>query len=186
MARLAVTPPALPPLPEIAGGTRLSAPDHGRLTLIAPRRGAKDATSEALKAAHGMAFPAACRATGRGKARCLWWGHGPQAMLIGPAPDRRLAAHAGLTDQSDGWAALHLDGPAARDVLARVTTIDLRPTAFRRGRVARTGLREMPAALWRSGEDRYELFVMRSMAGSAAEDVLGALRAVAARRAAGG
>jgi len=179
--RLAESPPALPCLPGTAGGVTLSAPAPGRLTLIAPRRGAETALSEALKGAHGMAFPATGRATGRADARCLWWGHGPQAMLAGPAPERALAAHASLIDVTDGWITLRLEGAGARQVLARLTAIDLRPGVFRRGRVACTGLREMPAALWRSGEDAYEAFVMRSMAGSAAGDLMRAMRAVAAR-----
>lgn len=182
MARLEPSPPALPALPETAGGVTLSATDPGRLTLIAPRRGAEGAVSEALKSAHGMAFPAAGRATGRAEARCLWWGHGPQAMLAGPAPERTLAAHASLIEITDGWVALRLDGVGTREVLARLTSIDLRPAVFRRGRAARTGLRGMPVALWRAGEDSYELFVMRSMAGSAAGEVSRAMRAVAARR----
>ena len=40
------------------------------------------------------------------------------------------AAHAALTDQTDGWASLTLTGPHATDALLRLVPLDLRPAAF--------------------------------------------------------
>lgn len=43
---------------------------------------------------------------------------------------RGLPADATVADVTSGWATLHLAGPRSRDLLARLTTADLSPTAF--------------------------------------------------------
>jgi sarcosine oxidase subunit gamma len=90
-----------------------------------------------------------------------------RALVICPAAETaalrtRLAAaaeaapaHAGVVDVTTGFAALAISGPAARELLARVCALDLRPQrmpvgAFRPGSVART-----PGMVLRVAEDRY-------------------------------
>ncbi len=91
----------------------------------------------------GLAFPAPNPSARRQSARLVWTGR-DQAFLMGadPAP---LAAHAALTDQSDGWAGLALEGAAAVDVLARLYPLDLR--AMPVGSAARAPLNHMSSVL---------------------------------------
>lgn len=166
--------------PLSLGKATLSELDLGRLTSIAPYRGQAAALSDALKEAHGMPAPAPNRATGKEGARAIWFGQGLM-MLVGPAPDETLARHAALTDQSDAWAAVRLEGEAAGDVLARLVPIDLRPSVFKRGHTARTELQHMMASVTRLGESAFQIMVFRAFARTLRHDLKTAMEGVAAR-----
>ncbi len=180
MARLLVTP-ATGALPVTAGGMTLSLTDPGCITSLAPWRGAGMALSKALRAAHGVDFPDPGRISTSGTTRCLWAGR-DQAFLVGPAPDSAaLADHAALTDQSDAWAVMRLDGPGARDVLARLTPLDLRAQVFEPGHTARTLLGQMNAVLSRDAANGYEIMVFRSMTATALHELTEAMKSVTAQ-----
>lgn len=167
-------------LPLSIGTVNLSEVEAGTLTLVAPYKGADAAVSDALKQAHGMAAPAPNRTTGRDGARALWFGQ-RMVLLMGPAPDAALAKHAALTEQSDAWAVIRLEGEGARDVLARLTPFDLRDSVFKRGHTARTDLRHMMASITRVGDHAYLVMVFRSFAETLVHDVQSAMETVAAR-----
>lgn len=150
------------------------------ITSVAPFDGRQDAVAAALKAM-GLGWPGPGQSVRAGDAACLWAGR-DQAFLIGAAPEG-LAGIAALTDQSDGWARIHLEGPGAEAVLARLIALDLRPAAFPEGAVARTGLGHMMAVLLREGPQSFQIMVFRSMAGTAVHDLHQAMRAIAARAA---
>lgn len=169
-------------LPLAIGSVELSEVDPGHLTSIAPYKGQAKALSAALKEAHGMAAPAPNRATGEEGSRALWFGHNLM-MLQGPAADATLAEHAALTDQSHGWAIVRLDGTDARDVLARLTPIDLRDNAFKRGHTARTELRHMMASITRLGPQSYQVMVFRGFASTLLHDLKTAMQSLAVRTA---
>lgn len=165
-------------LPVCIGGARLDAVAYGAITSVTPFRGQMEVVSEALQAQVGAAFPDPNRSTGKAGARIVWTGAG-QAFVLGVAlSDIRGAA---LCDQSDAWAAMVLEGSAARDVLAHLTPLDLRERVFAQGHAARTLLGHMNAVILRSGGDRYELLVFRSMAATAVHEIRSAMEAVAAR-----
>lgn len=166
-------------LPVTHGSVTLSEAGMARITSVAPFRGRSGAVSDALKAAVGAAFPAPNRVTGTAGARIVWTGPG-QAMVLGPEVAVEGAA---LTDQSDAWAWLVLEGAGARDVLARLTPVDLRDGVFKRGHAARTLLFHMTCTLMRTGAERWEILVFRSMARTAVHDLGEAMRSVAARSA---
>jgi len=129
-------------LPKATGTFTLSEVDLGQVTLVAPFKGQQKAVSDALKSAIGVGFPAPNRMLGTGP-RMLWCGKG-QALLIGAqCPD----LPAGCVDQADGFATVRLDGAGARDVLARLTPIDLRKTTFKRGHTARTLIGHMTGSI---------------------------------------
>ena len=86
-----------------------------------------------------------------------------------------------MTDQTDAWTCAALEGPGARDVLARLTPLDLRPSGFRIGAAARTELAHMSAVLMRIGAERYGVMVFRSMARTLRHDIEAAMQVVAAR-----
>ena len=180
MAELKARTPCEGLLPLSIGTVEATEVAPGRITSIMPRQGAEAALSLALKASHGMAFPAPNRATGKAAARAVWTGRN-QAMLIGPEPDAALAAHAALTDQSDGWAVVRLQGAGAVDVLARLVPIDLRPAQFKRGHTARTMLGHMPASITRVGDTAFQVMVFRSMAVTLVHELKTAMEGVAAR-----
>lgn len=168
-------------LPLSIGALVLSEETPAAMTSVAPHKGREAALSEALKAAHGMAFPAAGRATGRADARAVWFGRGV-AMLIGPQPDTVLADHAALTDQTDAWAVVRLEGEGAEDVLARLVPVDVRQTHFKRGHTARTQVMHMSASVTRVGDAAFQIMVFRSMAKTLVHDLETAMRSIAARQ----
>lgn len=183
MARLIATTPCAGLLPLAIGSVTLTEVDAGPVTLIAPYDGAQKATSDALKAAVGMGFPAPNRTLGQtqGKRpRIVWCGMG-QAVLMGAnCPDLPQAA---VVDQSDAWAIVRIDGAEAAAVLARLTPIDLRDSQFKRGHTARTLVAHMTVSVTRVGAQTYEVMAMRSMAGTLVHDLEQAAKNVAARAA---
>jgi sarcosine oxidase subunit gamma len=154
----------------------------GAMTALAPYAGRAEALSQALEAAHGMALPAPGHSTlGAEGARVLWFGR-EMALMMGPAPDAGLAAHAAVSDQSDAWAVVRLDGPGAADVLARLTPLDLRAGVFETGQTARTELAHMAASVTRVGGESFVLMVFRAFAETLVHDLKIAMQGVAARR----
>lgn len=182
MARLIETPALAGPLPAPDGRCRLTALPWAPIAAIAPFRGQEGAVAAAL-APLGLAFPAPGQAlAGAAGARILWAGRGT-AFLIGAAPPPALAGIAAVTDQSDGWAGLRLEGPDHAAVLARLVPLDLRPAAFPAGRAARAPLNHVPALFTRAGPEAVELWVFRSMAATAVHELETAMIRVAARAA---
>lgn len=180
MTELKPTSPCAGLLPLEIGDLRLTEVDPGVITSISPYRGRDDALSDALKAAHGMAFPAPNRATGKTGNRAIWFGQ-RQALLTGPAPDASLAELAALTDQSDAWTVVRLDGAGAKEALARLVPLDLRDAQFRNGHTARTDLMHMSASLTRISARGWQIMVFRSFAQTLVHDLKTAMQGVAAR-----
>ncbi|WP_411351193.1 sarcosine oxidase subunit gamma [Leisingera aquaemixtae] len=180
MAELIAKSPCDGLLPVTIGGMSLMEEQPGAMWAVAPFNGQEKALSQALEAAHGMAFPAANRATGKAGSRAVWFGRG-MALLIGPEPDAKLAEHAALTDQSDAWAVVRLEGQGAEDVLARLVPVDLRAAVFKRGHTVRSELKHMLASVTRTGPQAFQIMVFRSMAKTLVHDLKTAMEAVAAR-----
>lgn len=108
----------------------------------------------------------------------IWSGRG-QAFHVGPRPDP--VPGLAMTDQSDAWCILRLEGDGAADVLARLTPLDLNPAILRPGSCARSLLGHMNALFVRRGADAFEMWVFRSMAGTAVHELTAAMRGVVAR-----
>lgn len=170
--------PAVAEGPLALGGARLVLTDPGPITAIQPYRGAEAGLSEAMQPAHGLGFPGPGQVTRAGELRCIWAGL-RLAWLVGVPADAGLAAHSALTDLSDGWVGLRLAG-RAEAVLARLTPLDLRPSAFPVGSAARSELAQMPVLFVRD-RGGFDLFVMRSMARSAWGEIARAMEGAAAR-----
>ena len=180
MVELIARSPCAGLLPLQIGSVTLEEVEPGVLTSVSPFKGREKAASDAMRKAHGMAFPAPNRATGDAQARAIWFGHG-QAMLAAPAPDPALAEHAALTDQSDAWAAVRLHGAGAEDVLARLVPVDLRAGSFPECHTARSLLFHMTASITRIEDGAFLILVFRSMAATLVHDLQTAMEAVAAR-----
>jgi heterotetrameric sarcosine oxidase gamma subunit len=166
--------------PMTIGTVALSELNVGYITSVSPYTGKGKALSAALKTAHGMAMPTANRTTGRAGTRAVWFGR-EQIILMGINADVSLAEHAALSDQSDGWTVVELNGVGAADVLARLTPLDLRGSVFKKGHTARTDLMHMAASITRTGDNAFMIMVFRSMAGTLLHDLQRAMEGVASR-----
>jgi len=167
-------------LPITRGGWTLSEVDTGRITSIAPFAGQEAALSGALQTAYGLGFPEPGHSAEEDGARILWSGR-RQAFLLGPEPDAALARHAAVTDQSDGWAALHLSGAGCEAVLARLVPLDLRAEVFAPGCTARSLLQHCHVSVTRLDDTGFLILGYRSMAGTLVHDLDTAMSSLAAR-----
>ena len=154
--------------------------EDGRITALMPFRGQDAACSEAWHKAHGRGFPGPGEVTASGAARCVWTGRG-QAFLMGPAPDAALGAHGAVTDQSDAWAMVLIEGAAVTDILARLVPIDLRTASFPVGHTARTLLQHMTVSITRVSASGFQIMAFRSMAATLVHEIETAMALVAAR-----
>jgi sarcosine oxidase subunit gamma len=140
-----------------------------------------DLADEALRAAAreaaGAEFPEIGDAVA-GTGALLWMAPDELLLLVGAG--ERQAALAGLRrmaegrhvlveDVSDMRVGFLLEGAAVRDVLARVTPTDVSPAALPVGRLRRTRVGQVAAALWLAGEERAELLCFRSVAAYVSE-----------------
>ena len=178
MANLIAKTPCEGLLPVTAGTLTLSEVTPAAITSVAPAKGQEKAVSNALKKAFGAALPSANRATGKDGARAIWSGAG-QALLLGIVP--KPIRNAAMTDQSDAWAVIRLDGADAEAVLARLVPVDLRAVAFKRGHTVRTMLFHMACSVTRVGTNAFDIMVFRSMARTAVHELEVAMKSVAAQ-----
>lgn len=160
-----------------AEGVALTAVEPGAVTSVAPFRGGDEAVAGALGLGE---LPEPGLAVAAGGGRLAWWGEGRWLLLGAEVPDG-VAARAAVVPQGDGVAWARLEGPLARDVLARLVPLDLREGAFPVGAVARTLLNHMAVTLWREGAEAWSILAMRSMAATVAREVGEAVAHVAAR-----
>lgn len=176
MVKLIAKSPCDGLLPITIGNVTLSELRPTALTSVMPGR---SADMDMFKKATGCAFPAPNRATGKLGARAVWMGPG-QCMFIG-ASISTLPGFA-VTDQSDGWAVMHLEGAEVEQVLARLTSVDIRRGLFKRGHTARTQLGHMPMSVTRTSETGFDLMVFRSMAKTAVHEITNVMRNLAKRQ----
>ena len=93
---------------------------------------------------------------------------GPLAFwCVGPENDdlgSKLQGKAIVTPLSHSRTRISIDGSAARKVLAKGLPLDLHPGVFTPGTFAMTGLHHTPVLLHCVGENRFELYAMRTFA----------------------
>ena len=173
MAKLIALTPCADLLPLEDGGVVVTEVSVDRLSSVAPFKGKSNAVSDSLKAQIGAALPAANRRAGP----VTWFGHG--VWMVAEAVS--LDGLAAVTDQSDAWAVLQIEGARVEDVLARLVPVDLRGNVFKENHVAKTMLGHMSVTLSRVGPQKFEIMVMRSMAATLVHDLQVAMCGVAAR-----
>ncbi|APG46275.1 sarcosine oxidase subunit gamma [Phaeobacter porticola] len=180
MVELRAKTPCAGLLPITVGNLTLCEVDPAVMTSLAPYQGQSKALSDALGTAHGLRWPAPNRSHTKAGARVIWFGR-EMALLTGVAPDPALFEHAALTDQSDGWAVVRLEGNGGEDVLARLCPVDLRASVFKRGHTLRCELKHMAVSVTRLGPKTFQVMVFRSLAETLVEEVKTAMEAVEAR-----
>ena len=173
MADLSQATPGAGHFPLQSAGSRAVEAPWASLHAVFPLAGHADA----VRGAFG-GWPEPNRWIDADGRRLAFSGRG-QAFVLGELPGGLEGA--AVAAQSDAWCRVHLSGPAAAEVLARLTPVDV--AAMAPGEAARTLLGHMSAHLLRE-EAGWELMVFRSMAGTLAHDLGRAMRMVAARRAA--
>lgn len=155
------------------GDIRLSAPADQAIVSIALPLGGEKAALRAIADAYGTDLPAI------GKTAAT-----PGGTLLRLAPDQafvlfqratpdavdhvagKLGETVYLTDQSDVWCALSIEGAGVRDVLARICPLDLHPDVFAIGDVARTVMEHLGAIILRTGAEAFLLLSASSSAQS--------------------
>ena len=167
-------------LPITHGSVTLSEVTPDRVTSVSAYKGQEKALSMALTTSNGIAMPAPNRSTGGVKLRAIWVGPN-QAFFVGEKLSGDLSGLASVTDQSDAWAIVRLEGVHALDVLTRLTPIDLRPSVFKKGHTAKTDLMHMMASITKTGANAFEIMVFRSMAETLVHDLTTAMTSVSAR-----
>lgn len=177
MGRLASRSPCAGILPVEVEGCRLVEMHPEVIVSVAPYRGRENAVSGTLDREIGLPFPAPNRFVQKGSVRAVWVGPS-LAMVIGA---RVELANAAVTDQSDGWSIMRLDGPLAVDVLARLVPVDLRLSRFQCGEVVQTLLDKVNCGIARLDETAFEIMTFRSMSQTAVGDLAVAMNSVAAR-----
>jgi hypothetical protein len=134
--------------PLTLADTTLTLADPGPITCVALFPGGAKAAGQGLKTL-GLAFPEpGTWAAGKGGARIVWTGRDQAFVLGAAAPAMDGAA---VTDQSDGWAALRLDGPGRCRAGAAGGAGPALGRLSGRGR-RRSGLNHMPMVILRTEE----------------------------------
>ena len=175
MVELVAQSPLQGLLPVDAGQLSLKEVIYDQIQSVAPFSGQEQPVRQAVKQATGAELPLPNRIIGP----VLWVAPG-QYLILDDWVDG-LEDMAAITDQSDAWAVLSVEGPNVEDVLARLIPIDLRFTVFSDGQTARTLIGHMTASVTRRASDRLELMVMRSMAGTLVHEVSKAAQLYAKR-----
>ncbi|MEM6408382.1 MAG: sarcosine oxidase subunit gamma [Pseudomonadota bacterium] len=162
------------PITEGALTLRELAPD--RITSVAPFKGQADGVSDTLEKAVGAGLPDAGRALAGKNGEVIWSGQGQFFVLDAALPKLSAA----VTDQSDAWAVVALEGVGAKDVLARLCPLDF--GAMDEGDVARSLIGHINAVII-ARSDGYDLMVFGSMAKTLVHELAVAMKGVAARAA---
>ena len=117
-------------------------------------------TLPALEAAMGVTLPAAPKRIAHQGADILWNGPG-QWLVLGELD--LPAAHAAITEQTDGLCLLSLSGPHAVEILKRLLPIDI--ARFGADEVAITSAAHIGVRVWRENEN-FILACFRSFGGA--------------------
>ncbi|MEP2921644.1 MAG: sarcosine oxidase subunit gamma family protein [Sulfitobacter sp.] len=72
--------------------------------------------------------------------------------------------HALAVNVSDARAVFEVRGPNAREVMAKVTPVDLAPSVFTTGMFRRSRIAQVNAAFWMTQEDCFRIICFRSVA----------------------
>lgn len=158
-----------------AAGLTMAEQSGFDLVQVMARRGEWAATDAACAQAYGVAAPAKPQTVEAQGALLVW--SGPDQFLVlsprGTALDKARKTFAGvasLSEQSDARSLLRITGPRARDMLAKVCSLDLHPAAFPVGTAAVTYIDHTSVNVWRAadaaGEAVFQLLIFGTFAES--------------------
>lgn len=155
-------------------GIHLSAFQPPAIVSMATPNGADDALATVLQTAYGIELPAVGRAAISAKDSATFLRLAQDQMFVlfvAPATGKPTDAirtaigdAAYLTDQSDSWAALRIEGPQTRAALERICALDLHVDKFTPGTVARTAMEHLGVIMLCEAPDKVLMLSARSSA----------------------
>ena len=122
----------------------------------------------------GVAFPEKGQAFCDGEQGLCWMSPDELLVMVPYAQaaeavdqiDKALSGtHCLAENVSDARALIFVEGPYAREVIAKLAPADLHPDSFKPGDFRRTRLGQVAAAFWMRDEDTFEVICFRSVAG---------------------
>ena len=161
----------------IEAGVSLTEIRNFDLIQVMARRGKAAELARVANGRFGVAAPNAPTVVQAQDATLIWSGPDQFFVLskggkhtmdtLAPA----LSGPASLSDQSHARALVRISGAKARTVLAKLTSIDLHPSAFPIGAAAATSIDHTSVTLWRGGDRPdgqavFNLLVFATFAGS--------------------
>ena len=164
---------------EGAAGLAMAELTDFELVQVMARRGQWGAVAKACTEAYGKAAPAKPQAVETEGALLVW--SGPDQFFILSARTAggnsamgtarsAFAGMASLSEQSDGRSLIRISGARARDMLAKVCSLDLHPAVFPVGTAAASSIDHTSVNLWRGkdvgGEATFYLLVFATFAAS--------------------
>lgn len=121
----------------------------------------------------GVAFPKPGQVTQKA-ARALCWMSPDELLILVPydgvaealtAIDKALKGkHYLAANASDARGFMHVSGPFAREVIAKLAPVDLHPDAFGPGDFRRSRLGQIAAAFWMDEDGQFSVICFRSVA----------------------
>ncbi|MEI9418489.1 sarcosine oxidase subunit gamma [Mesorhizobium sp. Cs1321R2N1] len=139
-------------------GVRLSERSGYGLLQIMACRGRWAETAAAANRFYGVQPPDRPAVT-FGKDITLLWSGADQFLALTQTDHRpvdavrsALGSAASVSDQSDGRCLIQLSGPRVRDVLAKVSSLDLHPETFPIGAAAATSIDHTAVNVWRESD----------------------------------
>lgn len=154
---------------------RVTVADAGLQGMITLRADTTDESIIASLRAAGFEMPAVGNAQGSLSGGTLWMSP-DEALLLCPYVDvdatvEKLSAHLGahhvlIADVSDARCVIKLTGEAVelREVIAKLTPADMRASHMPVGKLRRTRLAQVPAAIWFEDESTAVVVAFRSVA----------------------
>ncbi|MDQ0662642.1 sarcosine oxidase subunit gamma [Arthrobacter ulcerisalmonis] len=172
---------------SLAGTVELS--EVPFLTMVGLRATPGSEAAQRLAAVTGGLPAGSGAVAGSGDTSVLWLG--PSEFLVvapteaheslggGLIPALRDALGTGagqVVDLSANRTTFELTGPRARAVLEKGCSLDLHPRVFRAGTAFSTGIANIPAILWKTGEESFRIFPRASFAEFLGRWLLDAMR----------
>lgn len=143
---------------------------QGMITLRGDLASAK--VKKAVKSVTGADVPGVREIQMTGESGAAWMSP-DELMLFVPYADveAKLAdLHKALEGQhflavnvSDARAMFHLQGDAVRDVMAKISPVDMSDTGFGPGQIRRTRMAQIPAAFWMPDATSVQIICFRSV-----------------------
>jgi sarcosine oxidase, subunit gamma len=172
---------------SLAGTVELS--ELPFLTMVGLRATAGSDTANRLAAVTGGLPASSGAVAGSGDTSVLWLGPGEFLVVapteaheslgggLIPALRDALGSDAGqVVDLSANRTTFELTGPRARGVLEKGCSLDLHPRVFKAGTAFSTEIANIPAILWKTGEDSFRIFPRASFAEFLGRWLLDAMR----------
>jgi sarcosine oxidase subunit gamma len=173
--------PANASLPIAVEGVTLSLSKPAFITSIAPYKGQSLTLSTLLKKTYKLDLPAVCRTHQADDNRLLWFGHNQYLLISKSPPEPAIANFAAMTDQSDAWTVLLLEGPLAAAALAHHCPLDLRPSHFDLGQTARAPVAHLPSVVT-PVNGGFEIMFMQSLVKTGMHHLYQAMLSVSAQQ----